>query len=1124
MIHFSRLKFVFTFLVIAFLTSATTQAQISFNAQSTYKYFKGSEATGLASNWYVSGFDDSAWNLGNAPFRYGDGSGGTELSDMQNNYSTVFLRSEFTADNIDSLDKVNFVVDWDDGFVLWINGQEALSQQAPINITHDAFSSGLHESGSFTTFSIDVADLNLMEGSNTIAVFVCNYSLESSDLFFDMSISATKAIPVAPELIDSVGITFSHKSGFYESAFATTLTSPQADANIVYTLDGSNPQDSPTRIIGGSTEIVTINPAITVNRAATPAVLLRASIMKGGAVSKSETRTFIYLDRVKTQSYPGGNWPNYDVNGQIIDLDVDTDVSNSSQYSSQFTEAMLDVPTLSVVTDNANLFDPLIGIYVNADQHGKEWERECSVELLQPDGSEGFNVNAGIRIRGGWSRHDYFAKHSFRLFFRSEYGDSKLEFPLFGDEGVDQFDKIDLRTAQNYAWHRGDSKNTMVREVFSRDSQRDMGQPYTRSRYYHLYINGMYWGLFQTQERSEARFASDYFGGNKDDYDVIKAVTEDDGFGHYVGVTDGNLNMWQKVFAKTNAGFETSAKYFALEGKDENGKPVKHGEVLVDIDNLIDYMISIFYTGNFDAPTSSFGGNANVNNFYIIKDRTDKSTGFKFFNHDAEHSLFSEEVNPGIGLYEDRVNIQMQISGLETFHPQWLHKELSKNVEYRIRFADRAMKHLSNGGVFTEEKAIERFNKRAEEIEMAIIGESARWGNSWLTKDNAWIPELNKVRYDFFPRRTDIVWDQLLDAGLLPNVTTAKFEENGSRIEAAQLFIEETTAITIESSSGTIYYTLDGTDPRMVGGEISPNAKEIASGSEITFANSAVIKTRVKRNNSWSAISHLDIIREQGNYAYFKVTELHYHPSDSINGSDTIAGKNYEFIEFKNTGDKYAINLTGVEIDSAIEYKFPDNMLLAPGQFFVIAAKPNKFYDRYGLVPSGNFQKNFSNGGERVLITNSRGDIIRDFRYSDELPWPTAADGEGRSLSANSKSPWEDPANATYWRHSAKDHGSPFADDEYATSIEEIPGESIASKFNIYPNPTTDLISITHSADDYSEYTVKLFDVSGSLIYHNSYNDNSSISLNELGISIGIYILNIEYNNQLKTEKIVFTP
>ena len=96
----------------------------------------------------------------------------------------------------------------------------------------------------------------------------------------------------------------------------------------------------------------------------------------------------------------------------------------------------------------------------------------------------------GLRIRGGWSRHQSNPKHAFRLFFRGEYGDSKLRFDLFDGEGAGEFDKVDLRTAQNYSWSfkgREGRENTFLRDVFSRDLQRALGRPSAQSRYYHLY-------------------------------------------------------------------------------------------------------------------------------------------------------------------------------------------------------------------------------------------------------------------------------------------------------------------------------------------------------------------------------------------------------------------------------------------------------------------------------------------------------------------------------------------------------------------------------------------------------------------------------------------------------------
>src|SRR5206468_8038325 len=109
--------------------------------------------------------------------------------------------------------------------------------------------------------------------------------------------------------------------------------------------------------------------------------------------------------------------------------------------------------------DLKDLFDSRRGIYANASQDGIAWERPSSIELIYPDGTKGFQVNAGVRIRGGYSRSTGNPKHAFRFFFREEYGDSKLKYPLFGGGGTDTFDSIDLRTFQNYSWSfEGDSR------------------------------------------------------------------------------------------------------------------------------------------------------------------------------------------------------------------------------------------------------------------------------------------------------------------------------------------------------------------------------------------------------------------------------------------------------------------------------------------------------------------------------------------------------------------------------------------------------------------------------------------------------------------------------------------
>ncbi len=109
---------------------------------------------------------------------------------------------------------------------------------------------------------------------------------------------------------------------------------------------------------------------------------------------------------------------------------MDPDIVNSRVWGPQLIEALTQVPTMSLVMDIDDLLGTRNGIYTHADSHGRAWERPASLELINPDGSEGFQVEAGVRIRGGFSRTGSNPKHAFRLFFRDEYGDSKLEFPL----------------------------------------------------------------------------------------------------------------------------------------------------------------------------------------------------------------------------------------------------------------------------------------------------------------------------------------------------------------------------------------------------------------------------------------------------------------------------------------------------------------------------------------------------------------------------------------------------------------------------------------------------------------------------------------------------------------------
>ncbi|MGD8910851.1 MAG: CotH kinase family protein [Chromatiales bacterium] len=580
--------------------------------------------------------------------------------------------------------------------------------------------------------------------------------------------------------------------------FDLTISHPTA-VQVIYTMDASNPMHSPTALTAALPLTITIDPADTTNRYMAPGVVIRAMpVDDSPAANKISTHTYIFPERVVELSpdgvWPGGDWPlpgtsSSANNGQWIDYGMDPEVTDDPAYSGVINDAMVDIPSVSLVTDLDYLFDTEYGIFVNAlmtsediDPLGGEhaWERAGSVEIIHPGEAYPLQANAGIRIRGGYSRRDENPKHAFKCYFRDMYGVDKVHHPIFGDEGAAEFDRIDFRTSNNYSWNFLDGQiSTMNRDVFSRDMQRELARPYTRSRYYHLYLDGVYWGLFQSQERVDADFAKSYLGGDKADFDVIKSnkIDEND---IQIEVADGTIDAWQALWEACQVGFADDASYYALEGKDASGVRDLSMKAHVDIDNLIDYMLIIFYTGNFDAPVTKFHDNLLPNNFFAVSNRSSTAQGFVFFAHDNEHTLrvVPDWITDGVD--EDRVNITngsmpMTVSDVYHFHPQWLHEKLTENANYRVRFGVRA-KALLESGVMTSSAATALFNARASEIELAIVAESARWGDAQTssiegprTKNDDWTPTLNVIRTEFFPARSAIVIEQLREAGLYPD-------------------------------------------------------------------------------------------------------------------------------------------------------------------------------------------------------------------------------------------------------------------------------------------------------------------------------------------------------------------
>ena len=560
-----------------------------------------------------------------------------------------------------------------------------------------------------------------------------------------------EATPGAPNPADEVTANlrspvFSEPRGFYTKPFRLALKA-EGRARIRFTLDGSAPTASNGQPYRGAIPLTT-----------TTVVRAIAYGVNGKRPSASLTQSYIFPQDVarQTNSAPKG-WPRQ----------LSSRRNGATSYGmhspeaigvthTDLVDALNALPSLSLVTDSANLWDSREGIWSRSQSRGSEWERPLSVELLDPNGDEeGFQINCGVRVRGGFSRSQSNPKHAMRLYFRRTYGAGKLRYPLFGDDGAQSFEDIDLRTAQNYSWSfEQGTQNSLVREVFSRDTQRDMGKTHTRSRYYHLYLNGMYWGIYQTQEHAEAAFGSSYFDGETEDFDTVKSS------GRSIEATDGDLVGWEKMWslagqlARSSDGGERETLYQKLKGCHPDGTRNDAFPIYVDEDNLIDYMLIVFYTGMWDGPITRYANNSTCRNWFGIWKRNGE-IGFQYFCHDFEHSLGVAD-----SLNVNRTGPFQAGHSFNASNPQWIHQQLMASDSYLAAFQKRSAEVFAPSGLLSPEVCRARVNLRVAQIDRAIIAESARWGASRPLTRNHWRKEIEKI-YDFFEVRGDIVVEQL---------------------------------------------------------------------------------------------------------------------------------------------------------------------------------------------------------------------------------------------------------------------------------------------------------------------------------------------------------------------------
>ena len=619
-------------------------------------------------------------------------------------------------------------------------------------------------------------------------------------------------------------------------------------------------------------------------------------------------------------------------------------------------------------------------------------EKPGSFEILWPDGRESVHVNCGLsRFGNAWTSFD---KRSFRVKCRNRYGDDAIRAPLFdgfdhGRTPVRSFDQLDLRSGSHDMSERG----FYMASRFVEDSMLDMGSLNPHGRFVHVYVNGAYWGQYDCRELLSERFLADYLGGSRDDYGAVMGndnVTDD----FVIGAPEPpNLDPWERARADRNS--------------------YQRVRTRLDVAHLIDFMLLWTY-GDCESEFRSCGP-------------LEPGTGFKFWIADADGFLRTSALN---------------LNRTDREGPGGFFGSLGRegNPDFRTLLADRIHRHFFNDGAMTPAALENRLNLRMREIADSLVAESARWNQRTPA---SWEGAAATIRTQLFPRRTATLLGQLRARGLYPSFDPPKFDVRGGTVASG--FRPQLSA-----PSGAIFYTLDGSDPRLPGGAVSTAAKLWAADA-LTVESDLTVTTRVRSaSGAWSALDaatfRMRAPRRPGPGDLLPV-EIHYNPS---------TGGESEFIELRNTTAD-PLDLSRCTLSGGVSLVFPNATVVAPGGSLVAVRDPIAFAARY-LAPGssgvrasvrtvGPWVGALNNSGERFALLGADGLELWSVTYGTQAPWPVRADGDGRSLVlAEPSTPptTRDAINAYLadgrrWFPSLADHGTPGWTDPFRASVTVTP-------------------------------------------------------------------------------------
>jgi len=938
---------------------------------------------------------------------------------------------------------------------------------------------------------------------------------------------------------------FSVESGFYNSQFILNITHPDPDVTIIYTTDGSIPDE--TNISGTTYEFKNVYPQNPGNEFGP---LLNQSFR-----SEIYTNPLLINDRtldenkISVISSTNSSNPTYlpdfpvlksnVIRAKAIKENISSEVITKNFFYAPADSDVLSLPIVALNTNGDLLFDYEQGINVagkdfddwrtqypnlttsfygaNFNRGGEEWEINAHFSYFVNQ-EEVLNQAVGLRIHGGQTRK--LPSKSFRIYARSEYGEERLNYPFFENLTDDSFKRIVLRNSGN------DFSTTYFLDAFIQKSVRHLNFETQSYQPTITFLNGEYWGILNMRERYDKHYLKRVFDINDGEIDHVEIS------GLYEA-KEGSLDHYMSLlnFIESNSLVTT-----------ENFEYIK---TQLDPENFADYHITEIYINNLDWMH---------NNVELFRKKTLQYTPSSPYGHDGRWRWMLKDTDVGFGLsgtfQDNTLAFALGNNNVNNPYPAWsriLFTKMIENESFKHYFINRFADLLNT--TFLPIRLEAMFHEMKNNISEEFPKHNERW--NLFENLQVW-HDYSSAIINFASQRPFHQRNHIREAfGISENITTFLNVSNSTHG-----YIKINTIEILPTTMGVSAnpYPWEGTYFKDIPITLKAVAKQGFVFSHWSgFSNSTEAEISIIPNSNIQLTAHFipseEIIEEVPIYFWLMDNSI---PNDTalsnINASFEIPGEG--FIRFESCLIGYpfdsehpnwrkasmerrnsptilnyipeanddlpfdSTNMRGLQIKQPFQDNGLENQLIFECSTlgyeaisFGFAAKDENAADAilidYSI--SENEPNWISNGLSSNLLELSNEyqlfevdfSSIEEVNNNSNLKIRLRFEGENMTLDNGNR--------VTFNNFSIKGTPEDLSDND----------PILSSEFNIYPNPFSDELNIIHN---HNKVVYTIHSVDGKLIQNGVL---SGLTINVSSLKEGLYILQLEANGIQETRKII---